>query len=457
MSPTVLLKPVKPELTRKKYLVVDDELVLNRDDREDFVLDIGVSEDLALFASNYEEALEIIKEHLDIAICFVDLIIPKNSKDLYKEQDHHKEWGVSLIPQINKLNKNTDIVVYSAQVTKSYLQNKAKDFNNITGFFGKPDGIRHRKQLYLNAINKASLIDVKKNNIKQNKNFDYSVLDENLSDYLLEQTSLIKSLFRRTVQDTLNIGQTLIDIKEKLNYGQFITWLNLEFNWNERTAQRYMKVAKEFKDDNLLGLDIIPSALYELSASSTPEAAKQEAISRAKEGEKISLKIVKQIKNKFIEANTSTDSHLAENEISNVPTASAQQNIIKVIPKLSSWQLNHHRILCADPNSINLDEQLPAEIALCLAFPPIEHWQFQLQRRAMSSLTFFSEHQDLEHLMLMESIERIIQITTNAQDNIVVCFIPHPSILSVIDRLGCTGLIVEPDSQKCLDLINFWS
>ncbi|MGL4881591.1 MAG: DUF3102 domain-containing protein, partial [Waterburya sp.] len=307
-----------------------------------------------------------------------------------------------------------------------------------------------------NAINKASLIDVKKNNIKQHKNFDYSVFDENLSGYLLEKTSIIKSLFRRTVQDTLNIGQTLIDIKEKLNYGQFITWLNLEFNWNERTAQRYMKVAKEFKDDNLLGLDIIPSALYELSASSTPEAAKKEAISRAKEGEKISLKIVKQIKNKFIEANTSTDSHLAENEIAKVPTTSAQQNIIKIIPKLSSWQLDRHRILCADPNSTNLDEQLPAKISLYLAFPAVEHWQFQLQRRYMSSLTFFSEHQDLEDLMLMESIERIIQITTNAQDNIVVCFIPHPSILSVIHQLECTSLIVEPDYQKCLDLINFW-
>jgi CheY-like chemotaxis protein len=434
MSTTTLLKP---ESTLKKYLVVDDELVLNQDDREDFVLDIGVSEDLALFASSYEEALAIIKEHLDIAICFVDLIIPKNSQDLDSEPDHNNEWGISLIPQINKINKDIDIVVYSAQVTQTYLQNLGKNFKNITGFFGKPDGIRHRKQLYLNAINKASIIEIQKHQTTINQHFDYSILDENLADYIFEKTNIIKKLFKRTIQDTLDIGQALIEIKAKLNYGQFITWLNSEFNWNERTAQRYMKVAKEFQNENLLGLDIMPSALYELSTSSTPEPAKQEAIFRAKKGEKISLKIAKEIKNKFLQ-----------------PT-SIQQDIIQIIPRQSVWQLDRHMVFCADPNSPRLIEQLPPKISLCLAFPPVEHWQFQLNCRK-SLMNFYSEHQDIDHLMLMESVDRVIQITTSELDNIVVCFIPHPSILFVIHQLGCTGFIVEPDYEKCLDLINFF-
>ena len=68
---------------RQKYLVVDDEIVNNENDKEDFILDIGVNKDLALFATNYEEALRIINLHPDIAICFVDSKIPKNERDLY--------------------------------------------------------------------------------------------------------------------------------------------------------------------------------------------------------------------------------------------------------------------------------------------------------------------------------------------------------------------------------------
>lgn len=306
----------------------------------------------------------------------------------------------------------------------------------------------------MNAINKASLIEEKKTNTKLNQHFDYSILDANLSDYLLKKTNVIKNLVRRTVQDTLDIGQALIEIKEKLDYGQFIAWLHSEFNWKERTAQRYMNVAREFKDENLGELDISRTALYELSAPSTPKPAKFEALERAKKGEQISKRKATQIKNKFIEADITPDSRLAENETPQAQTTSTKQEIIKVISRPSFWQLGRHSIFCAEPNSTKFMEQLPQKIALCLAFPPIEHWQFQ-SKRHQSIMNFYSEHRDLDHRTLMNSLNGIIEITTNEEDNIIVCFIPHPSILSVIHQLGCTGFIVEPDYEKCLELITF--
>jgi hypothetical protein len=309
-----------------------------------------------------------------------------------------------------------------------------------------------------NLSDKASSIEEKKTNIKSIQHFDYSILDKNLSDYLLEKTNVIKSLVRRTVQDTLNIGQALIEIKQTLDHGQFMDWLRAEFHWNDRTAEKYMTAARVFKVEDLEGVNISQTALYELSAPSTPEKAKFEALERAKKGEQISKKKATQIRNKYIKAEASADSSLAEKKTQKAQTTSNKQEIIQVISRPSFWQLDRHRIFCADPNSTKIIEQLPSKIALCLAFPPVEHRQFQWQFQSKchpSIMNFYNKHQDLDHQMLMNSINGIIQITTNEEDNIVVCFIPHPSILSVIHELRCTGFIIEPDYEKCLELVAF--
>jgi hypothetical protein len=65
------------------------------------------------------------------------------------------------------------------------------------------------------------------------------------------------------------IGRELILAKEDVDHGQWLPWLREKFGWDERTAQRYVGVAKVFKSDSvsdLRTLTIDASALYLLSA-----------------------------------------------------------------------------------------------------------------------------------------------------------------------------------------------
>lgn len=492
---------VSPVL-KQKYLVVDDEIANNENDKEDFILDIGVSENLALFASSYEEALEIIKRHSDIAICFIDSRIPKNSQDLYvfspNLQNDRVEWGISLIPQINKVHQNITIVIYSAYVTKTYLKTHAERYNNLVGFFGKPGGIKNRKQLYLEAIRHYQSLVKEPTNIEKStiNQFNYSSLDESLSIYLRQQTEIIKKLLRRTAQDVVDIGNSLIDVKNKLEHGQFSSWLELEFSWSVRTAQRFMRVAETFKSDNLSDLDIVPSALYELSAPSISETASREAIERAKQGETISLNLARRIKDKHKNTRGATSNSKRERQSSksselmaspsraqalpeedspivekpkappqNIPeerrasssSGLPKQQIVEIVRQPNTWQLGKHWLFCGEPNSTEFLTRLPSKVTLNLAFPPEKNWHFS-GSPIDSEMNFFSKYErDLDEQLLLEAIERFIKITTDDGDNISICFMPFSTILSVVHQLGCRSFIAEPDRQKCEAVRLAWS
>jgi Protein of unknown function (DUF3102) len=79
--------------------------------------------------------------------------------------------------------------------------------------------------------------------------FDYAALDRDTASFLQQQTGEIRALMRRTAQDIFEIGQKLIDIKEKLGHGNFLAWLSAEFDWNERTARNFMSVVYENFDN----------------------------------------------------------------------------------------------------------------------------------------------------------------------------------------------------------------
>lgn len=100
---------------------------------------------------------------------------------------------------------------------------------------------------------------------------------------------------RRTAQDIIEIGQKLIDVKERLGHGKFGLWLRLEFEWTDRTARQFMRVAEAFKSENFSDLNFAPSALYLLAAPSTPDEVRREALERAFMGESITHAKVKRL------------------------------------------------------------------------------------------------------------------------------------------------------------------
>lgn len=131
------------------------------------------------------------------------------------------------------------------------------------------------------------------------QNFDYTALDTETRIVVQQRTTEIKSLIRHTAQGIFEIGEKLIEVKQKLGHGYFSDWLKAEFDWGEWTARKFMQVARKFKSVNFTDLDIAASALYILAADSTPEAARLEALERASLGEPISHSKAQEIANRY--------------------------------------------------------------------------------------------------------------------------------------------------------------
>lgn len=132
------------------------------------------------------------------------------------------------------------------------------------------------------------------------KSFNYDSLDTADALFVQQRTGEIWALVKHTAESIVAIGQRLIEVKERLEYGRFGAWLEAEFEWDRRTAYRFISVAEEFcnRGDKLSQLNFAPSALYLLAAPSTPKAAKEEAIARAEAGESITYASAKKIKQK---------------------------------------------------------------------------------------------------------------------------------------------------------------
>jgi hypothetical protein len=123
----------------------------------------------------------------------------------------------------------------------------------------------------------------------------YTRLDAETRIVVQQRTSEIRTLMRRTAQDSIEIGQKLIEVKAKLDHGLFGTWLSVEFEWSLQTAKRFMNVAQRFQNQQIVDFDMAPSALYLLAAPSSPESACEEALLRAEEGEQITHRVAQEI------------------------------------------------------------------------------------------------------------------------------------------------------------------
>ena len=131
--------------------------------------------------------------------------------------------------------------------------------------------------------------------VAESLSFSYDELDNETRFLVGQRTSEIKNLIHRSAQDVFDIGQKLIEVKEKLDHGRFLIWLNTEFNWSKSAARQFMQVARQFKRGNFTDLNIAASALYLLASNTTSVAARQEALERAAQGEIINRSEAKSI------------------------------------------------------------------------------------------------------------------------------------------------------------------
>src|SRR5260221_2826384 len=113
--------------------------------------------------------------------------------------------------------------------------------------------------------------------VQQATLFDYNSLDIETRIFVLEKAAVIQERLKRTARDIIAIGQDLIEVKARLEHGQFKPWLQSEFQMSYPTAVRFMQVSERFsKNINLIHLPV--SVLYELAAPSTPDEVIEQVI-----------------------------------------------------------------------------------------------------------------------------------------------------------------------------------
>lgn len=190
--------------------------------------------------------------------------------------------------------------------------------------------------------------------------FNYSTLDSEARIIVQQRASEIKSLMRQTVQNIVEIGEKLTQAKAELGHGNFTKWLKYEFEWQERSARNFMRVAEVFKTAKFADLDFAPSALYLLAAPSVPEQVRHRVLTLANRGETITYTKAKSIiceykknsKNELIEVfNSETKENTDNKKVESIESLDIESNSrlsVSVLPK--SIDKIQVEINCADIN-----------------------------------------------------------------------------------------------------------
>jgi hypothetical protein len=91
-----------------------------------------------------------------------------------------------------------------------------------------------------------------------------------------------RTLRLRLLRHHLAEAARLTEAKKIAGHGEWLTWLEREFEWSNATASKYMQVAElagKFELSSNLSLGV--SDLYLLARPSTPEPIREEIIQRA--------------------------------------------------------------------------------------------------------------------------------------------------------------------------------
>lgn len=100
----------------------------------------------------------------------------------------------------------------------------------------------------------------------------------------------IRGLGKRIIRDVIEIGERLTQAKALCVHGEWLPWLDREFAWSSKTAERFMSVAALGRQNRqIVEYDIPLSGLYLLAANSTPGSVRDAVFAKAAHGERITV------------------------------------------------------------------------------------------------------------------------------------------------------------------------
>lgn len=301
--------------------------------------------------------------------------------------------------------------------------------------------------------------------------FDYDILAPDQRVMVQQRTGEIREQLRRSAQDIWEIGRKLVEVRSCLKYGQFDVWLKAEFGWSRRTAYNFINVYEAFQDcANLAQVDIATSVLYLLAAPSTPTEVREEVLQRAKAGDKVTHKNVRQTLKGEILQPTEVKSPLKQS----TPTA-PRSDIVKIIPKSAvsaepptietqaievpssevlvapektvlepGWYSvgNRHFLFCGDTASDEFAQQVP-EAAFALAITSHD-WDHEWLIDGARTLTILPESDIQDKL-----IEQLLLMFSAPGDIVIFPWLPNQEMLAIADRLERQVYAGDLNPERC--------
>lgn len=338
------------------------------------------------------------------------------------------------------------------------------------------------------------------NSLSPKQRFDYTILEPEAYQVVKVQTGEIRALMKLSFESIIQIGQKLKLVKQHLGHGYFRTWLESEFDWSIWTATKFMQVAERFDETSFSGLDIAPSALYELAAPSTPEAAREEALARAASGESINYTTAKALRQKHIPQATKTKAEAVtgllpelKQTVALPPSSGSKIEIVAIRPAAPTvlpssetsrltpphlpqlppapqptspisvdeepgalWQLGgRHLLYGGDPNSAQFLQRVPEKVSLMFGFPPTLDWPSTIRAKTrIITDEYLPQGKDVR--LFEDMLETSILLYSKVGELVVICFVPSGEILSIINRQDRRALIAEPDSKRVNAVISDW-
>src|SRR3954470_3532232 len=124
--------------------------------------------------------------------------------------------------------------------------------------------------------------------------FDYSTVPVDVAKEARAVAARINERNRAAQAAILETGRDLLAIKERLEHGRFLAWIDAEFGMTPRTAQRYMSAAAVLGDKSDIVSFLPPTTIYQLAAPSMPPPVREEIVERI-ENERLAPATVEKI------------------------------------------------------------------------------------------------------------------------------------------------------------------
>jgi hypothetical protein len=152
--------------------------------------------------------------------------------------------------------------------------------------------------------------------------FDYGQLDGENWQFVQDAADEIRGLGKQTVENLIEIGRRLTAVQERLPYGQWGIWLEIEREMSETTARRCMNRYALARSATVAELDILlalpATVVADIAAPSVPEPARREILEAAADGERMTREKVKEIADQHRQP-----SHPARREVALIGSAAS--------------------------------------------------------------------------------------------------------------------------------------